>query len=103
MPLVNAGFAVTGLAVVRAENSADHTKRSEGAILHDLVLECVPRSGDGHPHDLATGTELATDTERDLLAMGLALARSVNAQDGSSLKDLYEAATHGLTLKERPI
>ena len=100
--LVNAGFAVTGLAVVRAENSADHTKRREGSILHDLVLECVPRSGDGHPPDLATGTELPTDAERELLAMGLALARSVNVQDGSSLKELYEAETRALTLKERP-
>ena len=101
--LIDAGFTVAALAVVRAENSADHTKRREGSILHDLVVECVPRFGDGHPHGLATGTDLPTDAERELLAMGLALARSVNAQDGSSLRDLYEADTHALRLKQRTI
>lgn len=100
--LINAGFTVSGLAVVRAENSADHTKRREGSILHDLVVECAPSSSGKHSHDLATGTDLPTDVERELLAMGQALARSVNAQDGSSLRDFYEAATQTLRLNERP-
>lgn len=40
--LTRAGFAVKALAVVRAENSGDHCKRNVSAMLHDLVLECVP-------------------------------------------------------------
>ena len=99
--LIDAGFTVAALAVVRAENSADHTKRQEGSILHDLVLECVPRSSNGHSPELATKRDLPTDAEREILAMGMALGRAVNAQDSSTLRVLYEAEADTLKLKQR--
>ena len=36
-----AGFEVSSLAAVLAENHADHCKRNVNAMLHDLVIECV--------------------------------------------------------------
>ena len=40
--ICKSGFQVKALAVVRAENGADHCKRNVSAMLHDLVLECTP-------------------------------------------------------------
>ena len=91
--LSGSGFAVVGLATVSAENSADHSKRNKKSFLCDLVIECVPRPARGHVGavPLAVRGRNDTDQRRNLLAVGLALAETVNGRLDSGLKELYEA------------
>lgn len=77
---LTAGLRVTSLAAVLAENRADHCKRNVNAMLHDLVIECVPARG----YRLTVPSlEFAPEstTEKNLAAMGLALAECVSAGD----------------------
>src|SRR3954469_5553955 len=85
--LSGAGFFVVGLATVSAENPADHSKRNKRSFLCDLVIECAPKR-DAH---VAVSGRNDTEQRRNLLAVGLALAESVNDRLGSSLKESYEA------------
>jgi adenine-specific DNA methylase len=91
--LIGSGFGVVGLATVSAENSADHSKRNKRSFLCDLVIECVPRlsrgRGDAFPPTVRGRTD--TDQRRNLLAVGLALAETVNSPHTSGLTELYEA------------
>lgn len=89
--LIRAGFSVTGLAVVRAENSADHTKRDNRGLLHDLVLECTSTDSNDHGTPFVAG-DATSEEERNLLAIGLALAEAVRQGDASKLGALYEAS-----------
>jgi adenine-specific DNA methylase len=90
--LRGSGFVVVGLATVSAENSADHSKRNKRSFLCDLVIECVPRPLRGYRNTvpLAVGGRQDTDQRRNLLAVGLALAETVNGQQTSGLKESYE-------------
>ncbi len=85
--LSGAGFFVVGLATVSAENSADHSKRNRRSFLCDLVIECAPREGS----QVAVSGRNDTEQRRNLLAVGLALAESVNSRCGSSLRVSFEA------------
>jgi adenine-specific DNA methylase len=91
--LSGSGFAVVGLATVSAENSADHSKRNKKSFLCDLVIECVPRPARSQRESVPLAVRGRNDTEqrRNLLAVGLALAETVNSRLGSGLKELYEA------------
>jgi hypothetical protein len=87
--LCKAGFLVKALAVVRAENGSDHCKRNVNAMLHDLVLECVPAMS---RHSVAAKLEFCPETldEMNLAAMGLAMADCVQAGGSTQLRDLYK-------------
>ena len=115
--LSKAGFVVKALAVVRAENSGDHCKRNVNAMLHDLVLECVPadaamptraaraKSRDASrtsiwpmPRKCAAVPKSAatlefspkTPDEVNLAAVGLSLAECVQTGDATRLRELYK-------------
>jgi putative DNA methylase len=85
--ITSAGLRVSALAAVLAENQADHCKRYVNAMLHDLVIECMPASDE----PCVTLLEFVPKSiaEKNLAAMGLALAESVNAADASSLSVRY--------------
>ncbi len=70
--LHDAGFAVCGLAVAEAENSADHPKRNSKAFTSDLVIECR-RATSRRSRPLAVGTG-ASPEARELYAAGHAIA-----------------------------
>jgi 16S rRNA G966 N2-methylase RsmD len=86
--IADAGFQVSALAAVLAENSADHCKRTVNAMLHDLVIECEPaaRRSDDVPFMAFKPKTLA---EKNLLAVGLAMAECVRSGDPDSLKASY--------------
>ena len=114
--LGKAGFAVKALAVVQAENAGDHCKRNVNAMLHDLVLECVPAqalqaaptpnnrvttrisirplggsSRESRPAapDVRLEFTPKTPDEMNLAAVGLALAECVRNRDTAPLRELY--------------
>ena len=115
--LSKAGFVVKALAVVRSENGGDHCKRNVNAMLHDLVLECVPadaamptravraKSRDASrtsiwpmPRKCAAVPKSAatlefspkTPDEVNLAAVGLSLAECVQTGDATRLRELYK-------------
>jgi len=85
--LTSAGLRVSALAAVLAENRADHCKRYVNAMLHDLVIECVPAASGA----CRTSLEFAPRSvdEKNLAAMGLALADSVNKKVAAALSARY--------------
>ena len=83
-----AGFQVRALAVVKAENDADHCKRNVQAMLHDLVIECSPVRRRSHPTQLELKPRSAE--EKNLAAIGLALAECVEARDSAGIVDAYQ-------------
>ncbi|GEM_PF-1042286 len=121
--LFKAGFAVKALAVVRAENGGDHCKRNVNAMLHDLVLECIPLPGKAWASSVSAQSPKQTGNrtrpasvgpakpvftsaarkalsvrleftpkspdEKNLAAIGLALAECVQAGDTTQLRTLY--------------
>ena len=87
--LCKAGFLVKALAVVRAENGSDHCKRNVNAMLHDLVLECVPATS-RQPVVARLEFRPETPDEMNLAAMGLAMADCVQVGSPTQLRDLYK-------------
>src|SRR5205814_10008458 len=114
--LGKAGFAVKALAVVRAENGGDHCKRNVNAMLHDLVLECVPAQalqavpttntrvatrlsirplGGSSRESRPTAPDVrleftpTTPDERNLAAAGPALAECVPNRDTASRRERH--------------
>ena len=75
--LQQAGFSVRALAVVRSENGNDHCKRDVNALLHDLVIECVPKARINAKVSLEFSPR--TLAEKNLAAVGLALAACVES------------------------
>lgn len=89
--LSEAGFLVVGLATVSAENPADHSKRYKRSFLCDLVIECVPYSASsGKNIQVVVRGWNNTEQRRNLLAVGLALAETVNSRLRSSLRESFE-------------
>jgi adenine-specific DNA methylase len=84
--LKTAGFSIRSLAVIGAENRNDLCKRHVKAMLADLVVECAPTSASSTPY-LAFRPK--TVLERNLAAMGLAIARCTPTESVASLKDRY--------------
>lgn len=87
--LHTAGFAVRAIAAVHAENRHDHCKRTVRAMLHDLVLECVKRTSSPTRARLAFLPRSAA--EKNLAAVGLALADAVRTGHGDALQGNYRA------------
>lgn len=83
-----AGFTVSGVAVVRAENGADHCKRDVESLLDDVVLECVPRGRHPKSHVACASTPKSA-AEKNLIAIGLAVADAINAGEPSRVADRY--------------
>ncbi|WP_337288519.1 hypothetical protein [Candidatus Methylomirabilis sp.] len=85
--LSRAGFMVLGIAVVQAENRADHSKRYAGSMLHDLVIECVHATAASPKLQVALKPTSAA--EKNLVAMGRALAAAVAERSPEGLPDFY--------------
>ena len=96
--LCRAEFAVHAIAVVQAENPADHSKRYARSMLHDLVLECRRSRRRGARVRVAHQPKSAT--ERNLLAMGRALATAIAARAPEKLPGLYRSALARSGLKK---
>ena len=85
--LAEAGFVVRAIAAVHSENGDDHCKRNVGAMLHDLVLECTRRTA--APHRLHLAFKPKSAAEKNLAAIGTALAAAIEARDSGLLAEKY--------------
>lgn len=85
--LHSSGFQVRALAVVRSENGNDYCKRDVKSILHDLVIECVPRTS--KQTDARLEFTPRTTAEKNLAGIGLALAACVKAGTCEQLREWY--------------
>lgn len=85
--IAQAGFHVRALAVVKAENDSDHCKRNVQAMLHDLVIECA--IAELHSPEVRLEFAARSPEEKNLAAIGLALAACVAAGDSSALRQTY--------------
>lgn len=100
--LKKAGFGVAAIAVVLAENASDHCKRSVSTLLYDLVIECIPaRRTNDTPVFVATSA--ATPPQRNLIAMGLALADFVRSKASLDLAALFHDHLAGMRESRRLI
>lgn len=85
--IAHAGFHVRALAVVKAENGGDHCKRTVKAMLHDLVVEC------GVARNFTQAVQLEfrprSVEEKNLAAIGLALARCVAEGSADGMRGAY--------------
>ncbi|WP_426336765.1 hypothetical protein ACN9MY_01780 [Pseudoduganella sp. R-31] len=83
-----AGLKVTALAAVLSENDADHCKRNVDAMLHDLVIEC---SSADTSKSLGFSLEFTpkSTAEKNLAAMGMALAECVAEQESANISAKY--------------
>lgn len=82
-----AGLGVRALAVVKSENGADHCKRDVAAMLHDLVIECVPVGG--APKEPRLEFKVKSVVEKNLAAVGLALAECARHRRAHELSATY--------------
>jgi putative DNA methylase len=92
-------FGVTALAVVHAENERDHAKRAGRGFTKDLVIECRVGVAGREPTVVWSSDD---PQDRELVAAGLALARS----QGNRLSDVasaYYAECDRLALTDRRI
>ena len=99
--LWRSGFEVCALAVARAENDADHTKRGGKGLLHDLVLECVRRE------EVETDTLLEfcghSNEEKILLSMGRALSKALRQGRPEDLPKLFQDELEKMGIKNECI
>ncbi len=100
--ICKAGFVVKALAVVRAENEADHCKRNVEAMLHDLVIECVPSTSQA-ARPVSLEFRPKTLAEMNLVAIGLALAECVKSAQIDRLAELYVLHLSRLTKSDKLI
>jgi hypothetical protein len=99
--LCRAGFVVRALAVVRSENGNDHCKRDVNALLHDLVIECIPSASTFRRPRLAFTPH--TVAEKNLAAAGFALAECVSKGDCENLRERYRRELAALRTTTRLI
>lgn len=85
--LYNAGFVVSAMAAVQAENDSDHTKRNGNGMLHDLVLECRKTKWSSGERAAVFGKKSAAS--RDLLCMGIAMDEAIRKGKPRDLPLLY--------------
>jgi putative DNA methylase len=99
--LHQAGFDVLALAVVHAENGGDLCKRNVNSMLHDLVLECrLRRRRASKPEVVVAAKSVA---EKNLVAIGLALAQATRSGRPEVLPALYESELKRLKASRRTI
>jgi hypothetical protein len=89
--LLRANFLVIALAIVSAENPADHSKRGKESFLSDLVIECRPRGSSRRLRKPRVFGVMKTPERRNLVAIGLALAEHVNRGTAGDLQPLFHA------------
>lgn len=83
--LSRSAFVIVGLATVASENPADHSKRGKETFLSDLVIECSPRPEFCRvPAKPIVAGKNGGSERRNLIAIGLAIAESVNAKADST-------------------
>lgn len=99
--LHQAGFDVLALAVVHAENGSDLCKRNVNSMLHDLVLECRPRSRRAPRPEVVVAAKSVA--EKNLIAIGLALAQATRTGRPELLPALYESHLKRLKTTRRTI
>jgi adenine-specific DNA methylase len=92
-----AGFSVSAIATVHSENGDDHCKRNVEAMLEDVVLECCKRSKS--PISPRVTNLPRTVAEKNLVAMGLALATVVESGKPENIAAQY--VTHLARLSGR--
>jgi len=85
--LIRSGFYVSSLAVARAENSADFTKRNGKALLHDIVLECQKNARQAKNIQIFNGKSA---DEKVMAALGKAMAESINNRSVENFRDLFK-------------
>lgn len=100
--IATAGLKVTALAAVLAENQGDHCKRSVNAMLHDLVIECAPANAPRLPA-LSLEFTPKSAAEKNLAAMGLALAECVALGNAANLGAGYRAHLERMGVRKRLI
>ena len=100
--IATAGLKVTALAAVLAENRGDHCKRSVNAMLHDLVIECASSDTPRLPALSLEFTQESAD-EKNLAAMGLALAECVAVGNAANLGAGYRAHLERMGVRKRLI
>lgn len=100
--IATAGLKVTALAAVLAENQGDHCKRNVNAMLHDLVIECAPANAPRLPA-LSLDFTPKSAAEKNLAAMGLALAESVAHGNAAHLGAGYRAQLERMGVRKRLI
>lgn len=98
--LYKANLGIMALAVTKAENAADHTKRTRKAFLYDLVLECCQKEDAPKTPKTYTSGDLS-EQERNLLAAGLALAVSLYEGVTEIFDTLFEVELDRLGVEER--
>ena len=86
--LHDAGYHVRALAVTRAENETDHSKRGGKGMLHDLVIECQPAQD--NPPQVEVVRRGKSSEQREIRAIGEALAKIV-AGDDRSLEEIFNS------------
>jgi hypothetical protein len=100
--IATAKLRITALAAVLSENDADHCKRNVKAMLHDLVIECAPADAPLLPNVSLEFTPKST-AEKNLAAMGLALADCVAACDSIDIGAKYHSHLDKLGTRTRLI
>lgn len=99
--LHRAGFRIRALAVTRAENGADHSKRGGRGMLHDLVIECVR---DDQPTGLAEVVHAGDSQEaRELITMGQALAEAAAVDDPALVAGIFQLHLQKLKMQGQRI
>jgi adenine-specific DNA methylase len=101
--LIRARFDIVALAMVAAENSADHSKRGKHSFLSDLVIECRPRQmRRRRPWKLAVQGVASNAERKNLEAIGLSLAECVNRREGD-IEVLFDQHMNRLKARKRLI
>lgn len=96
--LIESGFVVSALAVARAENSADLTKRNGRGLLYDIVLECQKSSGTANG-DIQVYAGKSPD-EKAMVAMGYAMAETINSRRPERLEEIFRGKLVDFKLTE---
>ena len=99
--LLDAGFVVNAIATVHAENADDHCKRKVEAMLDDLVLECTRRTTTQYRTRVTFVPKSVA--EKNLAAIGLALAAAVRARNTELLASKYVSQLARLRGRKRLI
>ena len=99
--LHDSGFDVCAMAVVHAENGTDLCKRNVNSMLHDLVLECYARRRS--PADVQVAVTPKSVAEKNLVAVGLALAKAARSGNADDLLALYDSHLKRLGTTRRTI
>lgn len=99
--LHDSGFEVCAMAVVYAENGTDLCKRNVNSMLHDVVLECCARrKNEANVQVAVTPRSVA---EKNLVAVGLALAEATRNGNAGELPALYGSQLKRLGTTKRTI